>query len=118
MKKRFKGTFEICRMGVAAIKEAVVYCRAYSKEDAAKILIGYEHTLPHSRKTLVAVEEVDTHMHEIKEIRGISGLTQEDFALKYEIPLPTLKCWETGTRTPPDYVVRLLKTVVQIDTSY
>ena len=115
MGKKFKGTFEMGRIGVSAITEAVVYCRAHSKEDAEKILIKYEYILPHSHKTLVAVEEVDTYMHEIKEIRGISGLTQEDFALKYGIPLSTLKCWETGTRTPPDYVVRLLKTVVQID---
>lgn len=42
-------------------------------------------------------------------IRTGTGLTQEAFALKYNIPVRTLQEWEQGRSTPPDYVLNLLK---------
>lgn len=45
----------------------------------------------------------------IKEIRNASGLTQEAFAIKYNIPKRTLEGWEAGKRNPPGYVLELLE---------
>ena len=39
----------------------------------------------------------------IKELRGINGLSQSKFAKLFDIPLSTLKDWEQGRRTPPQY---------------
>lgn len=52
----------------------------------------------------------------IKEIRNASGLTQEAFAIKYNIPKRTLEGWEAGKRNPPGYVLELLERVVKEDT--
>lgn len=56
----------------------------------------------------------------IKEIRQISGLTQEEFAKKYEIPVSTIKGWESSAtssryRECPPYVLKLLERVVKED---
>ena len=52
----------------------------------------------------------------IKTIRNASGLTQEAFARKYNIPKRTLEGWEAGKRKPPVYVLLLLDRVVREDT--
>ena len=56
----------------------------------------------------------------IKEIRQISGLTQEEFAKKYEIPVSTIKGRESSAtssryRECPPYVLKLLERVVNED---
>lgn len=51
----------------------------------------------------------------IKEIRGISGLSQPQFSQKYNIPLPTLRHWEQGQRECPQYVLELLEFKVRED---
>ena len=51
----------------------------------------------------------------IKEIRKCSGLTQDAFSKKYNIPKRTLEGWESGKRNPPEYVLILLERVVQED---
>ena len=56
----------------------------------------------------------------IKAIRNETGLTQKGFASKYQIPLQTLKQWEsdpgsTSYRNPPDYVVYMLEKLVEHD---
>ena len=56
----------------------------------------------------------------IKEIRTVSGLTQKEFAQKYDIPVQTLKGWEsapesTSHRDCPPYVLKLLERVVIVD---
>ena len=53
----------------------------------------------------------------IKEIRAITSLTQKEFAQKYDIPVQTLKGWEsapesTSHRECPSYVLKLLERVV------
>lgn len=58
----------------------------------------------------------------IKEIRQITGLTQEEFAKKYEIPVSTLQGWESSPTTRryrecPPYVLKLLERVVIEDYS-
>lgn len=44
----------------------------------------------------------------VKELRQQTGLTQGEFAARFQIPLRTLQHWESGDRMPPDYVVKLL----------
>lgn len=53
----------------------------------------------------------------IKEIRAITGLTQKEFAKKYDIPVQTIKGWESSPessshRDCPTYVLKLLERVV------
>lgn len=45
----------------------------------------------------------------IRSLREQTGLTQIEFARKYNIPPRTLQGWELGERTPPDYVLELLQ---------
>lgn len=51
----------------------------------------------------------------IKEIRQLTGLSQPKFCERYSIPLPTLRKWEQGHRTCPDYVAELLEFKVRED---
>ena len=50
----------------------------------------------------------------IKTLRRAFGLTQEEFAARYQIPLGTLRDWEQG-RTEPDQPARLYLTVIAHD---
>lgn len=45
----------------------------------------------------------------IKEVREITGLSQKSFAESLKIPVRTYEQWETGKRTPPEYVVDLIE---------
>lgn len=51
----------------------------------------------------------------IKEIRDLTGFTQEGFSKAYGIPLGTLHHWELEDRKPPEYVLRLLRRCVEAD---
>lgn len=55
----------------------------------------------------------------IKEIRKLTGLTQRDFAKKYNIPVRSIENWETDNpsakRCCPDYVISLLERAVRED---
>lgn len=51
----------------------------------------------------------------IKEIRALTGLTQKQFAEKYHITFSSIRNWEIGHRTCPDYVVELLEFKVRED---
>ncbi|MBE6003307.1 MAG: hypothetical protein E7232_04350 [Lachnospiraceae bacterium] len=59
-------------------------------------------------------------MLSIKELRGMTGLTQAKFAEIYHIPLQTVKQWEASKeskayRTPPAYALRLLELTILRD---
>ena len=47
----------------------------------------------------------------VKTLRRALGLTQEEFAARYHIPLGTLRDWEQG-RTQPDQPARAFLTVI------
>lgn len=51
----------------------------------------------------------------IKDLRHLTGLTQEAFAGKYHIPRRTLQSWESGERKPPDYLPELLEYKIKHD---
>tara|TARA_R110002020_G_scaffold298211_1_gene514031 strand:+ start:28609 stop:28944 length:336 start_codon:yes stop_codon:yes gene_type:complete len=53
-------------------------------------------------------------MPQVRVIRRALGLTQEEFALRYEIPLGTLRDWEQG-RSEPDQPARAYLKVIAND---
>lgn len=53
----------------------------------------------------------------IKEIRLISGLSQQAFSDKYKIPKRTIENWESEKRKCPDYVRQLLERAVLEDSN-
>ena len=55
----------------------------------------------------------------VKEIRNLTGLSQVDFANKYDIPRRTVENWETenekNKRECPTYVAKMLERLVKLD---
>ena len=51
----------------------------------------------------------------IHDMRAQLGDTQSEFAERYHIPFRTIQNWETGTRTPPKYMLEILSKQVQRD---
>ena len=51
----------------------------------------------------------------IKELRGLTGLTQVKFAEKYNISARTLQGWEAGRFKPPGYLLDMLERLVKED---
>lgn len=51
----------------------------------------------------------------IKDLRHLTGLTQEAFATKYHIPRRTLQNWESGERKPTGYIRELLEFRIKHD---
>lgn len=51
----------------------------------------------------------------IKEMRSLLGLTQSEFAARYEIPFRTVQNWETGKRKPAEYILALLEHRIRED---
>ena len=49
-----------------------------------------------------------TYSEKFKAARKAAGLTQEACAARLGVPARTLENWEAGSRTPPDYVQRLV----------
>ena len=45
---------------------------------------------------------------EIKKSRISAGLTQKEFSELFEIPIDTVKNWESGRRNPPRWVEKLV----------
>ena len=51
----------------------------------------------------------------IKELRALTGLSQQKFGDKYGIPRRTIQNWELGYRKPPDYIVGMLEAEIKKD---
>lgn len=56
---------------------------------------------------------MDTLNAQIRELRKVSGLSQNTFAEKFEIPTSTLQDWEHNRRTPPIYVVGMINKLLE-----
>ena len=50
----------------------------------------------------------------IKELRSQTCLSQSKFAAMFGIPVSTLKDWEQERRTPPAYVVNMIKKILGV----
>ncbi|MDO4961260.1 MAG: helix-turn-helix domain-containing protein [Eubacteriales bacterium] len=48
----------------------------------------------------------------IKELRLKTGLTQVEFAQRFDIPVSTLRKWEQSESTPPAYVIKLIASLI------
>lgn len=44
----------------------------------------------------------------IKEARENAGISRAEMSRQMEIPLRTIEDWESGKRTPPPYVAKLI----------
>ncbi len=53
---------------------------------------------------------------DIYKIRQSSGLSRQEFAAKYHIPIRTLEKWERSEITPAEYLIEWLARLVKIDT--
>lgn len=45
---------------------------------------------------------------DIRELRDSTKMTQKEFAHYYDIPLSTLRKWEQGKASPPNYVIKMI----------
>ena len=53
-------------------------------------------------------DSTKTPQEQIRSIRESTGLSRIAFCKKYDIPLRTMEEWESGRRTPPEYIPRML----------
>ena len=51
----------------------------------------------------------------IKQLREITGLTQQKFGERFKIPLRSIQNWESGQRQPPEYLPRLIELVMILE---
>jgi DNA-binding transcriptional regulator YiaG len=51
----------------------------------------------------------------IRTARKQAGLTQQQLATRYDIPMRTLESWERALRKPPEYVLTLLLRCIEMD---
>lgn len=88
-------------------------------EMSEKELKAYYQDLRSKEKCGVVVSDVaestSTAAESICNLRSLTGLSQQAFSDKYEIPKRTIEDWERGRRKPPEYVVKLLERVVKGD---
>lgn len=54
---------------------------------------------------------------DIKTIRLSTKLSQSQFADKFGIPVGTLSHWEQGVRKPPEYVISMIKKILELEKS-
>lgn len=47
----------------------------------------------------------------VRTTRTKTGLSQEQFSKRYHIPLGTLRDWEQGRTTAPDYAIAYMRTI-------
>lgn len=57
----------------------------------------------------------ETKCKTVKGIREIIGLTQKEFANKFNIPIKTLQNWEYGRSAPADYVLQMILTIIDLE---
>lgn len=51
----------------------------------------------------------------IKELRQQTGLTQAEFANKFNIPVKSLQNWEIGRTTPPPYIPEMIEKILTLE---
>ena len=51
----------------------------------------------------------------IKELRKKTGLSKSKFSAKFGIPVRTLQQWEQGISAPPEYLVRMMAYIMQLE---
>ena len=51
----------------------------------------------------------------IKELRELTGLSQQQFADKFKIPVNSIRNWEQGKRTPPEYLPGMIEEIIRLE---
>jgi len=51
----------------------------------------------------------------LKQLRQETNLTQKAFAEYFSIPVSTYEQWEMGIRKPPEYVVKMIATILNYE---
>lgn len=51
----------------------------------------------------------------IKELRKNLGITQREFAQKFDVPLHTVQMWEQGQRNPKEYTVKMIVRLIECE---
>ena len=51
----------------------------------------------------------------IKQLRKNTGLSQSKFAARFGVPVRTLQQWEQGQSAPPEYVLRMMAYILQLE---
>lgn len=54
-------------------------------------------------------------MMKIKELREITGLSQQQFADKFKIPVGSLRNWEQEKRSPPEYLPGMIEEILRLE---
>jgi len=54
----------------------------------------------------------------IKELRTQTGLSQSEFAKKFHLNKGTLANWEQGFRNPPEYILYMIKTIIDQENAF
>ena len=57
-------------------------------------------------------EEYEYKGMSVREIRDALGMSRAKFSREYGIPIRTLESWETGDRTPPEYLMRFMEEAI------
>lgn len=50
-----------------------------------------------------------------KILRHSLGLSQQEFANHFGIPVATIKDWEQGRRSPPEYVLNMIEKIIEYE---
>ena len=51
----------------------------------------------------------------LKNLRKKTGLSQKQFASKFDIPIYTLQQWEQGRRVPKKYVLKMMEEILRLE---
>lgn len=71
----------------------------------------------HSGEEIINVVESMNNTLNVKELRQATGMSQSKLAEYFGIPVRTLQDWEQGKRKPPEYVPKMMKRILQAESS-
>jgi putative transcriptional regulator len=84
---------------------------------AQDIVEGLNNAIAHARgQPPPGMVEHVVLVPDVKAIRRALGMSQEDFARTYKIPVATLKGWEQGRRHPDATVAAYLRVIARYPT--
>jgi putative transcriptional regulator len=107
-----KSDGKLVRLNAEGSEEAVQErsVRPMSEAEIEAAAVADPDARPMTSEHLATVKRVPR----AKTLRRALGLTQEEFAMRYRIPLGTLRDWEQG-RSEPDQPARAYLTVIAAD---
>ena len=96
---------------------AVLFCRNNVVPNKRNVYVDNVYELIY---TLIKYKDVfgDDDMdisEKIKELRKKTGLSQSKFSAKFGIPVRTLQQWEQGISAPPEYLIRMMAYIMQLE---